>query len=304
MTSFIATSCRGHLRKLSLGGRSFSSVPPSSPSSSRVRITYTSPITSSSHAHNASTVKMTSSPAMTASSSAATKSSYAHAGSSSSSSGKKPKRFRIDPSSPPPKSGWCSRVYPICLGVGLGTGMTVWSMVQDRIKMEGGNPQYNLDQVTLIALVGYPGSGKSTQADKLVKEFKGFQIVSQSNEQSIKEAISKSSSGGPTLLISDNYPTTLPEAQHLESTICPIFVILYFDIPEKDWLNRTKGTSPKQYQEEQKRLEPMIKHFRNRGNILEISADWNDPSEVWEQVQAKVEQVLELKEMGEDVSLS
>lgn len=49
---------------------------------------------------------------------------------------------------------------------------------------------------------------------------------------------------------------------------------------------------------------PLVKHFRNRGNILEISADWDSADEVWEQVEAKVEQVLELKEMGEDVSVA
>lgn len=50
-------------------------------------------------------------------------------------------------------------------------------------------------------------------------------------------------------------------------------------------------------------LQPIVDHFRSRGNILEISAHWDSADEVWEQVEAKVEQVLELRDMGEDVSM-
>ncbi len=47
------------------------------------------------------------------------------------------------------------------------------------------------------------------------------------------------------------------------------------------------------------RLEPLVKKYRDQGNIYEISADWDSADEVWEQVEAKTEQILELREMGE-----
>lgn len=46
-------------------------------------------------------------------------------------------------------------------------------------------------------------------------------------------------------------------------------------------------------------LEPLVKKYRHQGNIYEVSADWDSADEVWEQVEAKTEQILELREMGE-----
>lgn len=167
--------------------------------------------------------------------------------------------------------------------------------------------KYGLDEVTLVCLVGVPGAGKSTQAKKLSSKFKDFQVLSDiSSVDQLKETVEskvKQSKGKETFLIVDGFPGSLQEAQEFEKETSPIFVVLYFDLPEKQWKERN-GQDTSTFNSAAQSLEPLVKHFRHRGNILEISADWPDAEEVWEQVEAKVEQVLELKAMGEDVSVT
>lgn len=202
--------------------------------------------------------------------------------------------------------------------------MTLFSLLRDKVRMEddqagqantkkgarkGTSPQFGLDEVTLICLVGVPGAGKSSQATRMPERFKGFKVLEdvQSVEdlsKRVQEARKASKDGQETLLVVDGFPRTSSEAQAIESKLCPIFVTLFFDLPRKDFTKRfPKRSAETEFDPAAKEVEEVVKAFRKRGNILEISADWESKDEVWEQVEAKVEQVLELKAMGEDVSV-
>ena len=58
------------------------------------------------------------------------------------------------------------------------------------------------------------------------------------------------------------------------------------------------GKNAKDYEKLEKELKPLRENPREKGNIMEIVADW-PKDEVWEMVEAKVEQIIELREMGE-----
>lgn len=60
----------------------------------------------------------------------------------------------------------------------------------------------------------------------------------------------------------------------------------------------TAGRSANEYKTLYEKMQPLRETAREKGNILEMVAMWPQ-NEVWEQVEAKVEQVLELREMGE-----
>lgn len=148
-------------------------------------------------------------------------------------------------------------MYSISLGLGLGFGMIVFPLLRDTIHCEGaqrgkksgkgaggagGKPAYGLDQVTLICLVGVGSSGKSTQASRLPKRFEGFEVISgvSSVDEVHKEVQKRADKNGEkeTLLVLDGYPATLEEAQKIEKDTCPIFVVLYFDLPKEKYAER------------------------------------------------------------------
>ncbi|SOV07080.1 uncharacterized protein UDID_01454 [Ustilago sp. UG-2017a] len=118
---------------------------------------------------------------------------------------------------------------------------------------------------------------------------------------------SRANSKKRTSLILDNFPNTLEDAQRIEKELVPIFCFSFYDLPLKDFGKRlpksTSGEDKKKKVEELKKytenLEPLVKKYRHQGNIYEVSADWDSADEVWEQVEAKTEQILELREMGE-----
>lgn len=103
-------------------------------------------------------------------------------------------------------------------------------------------PLYGLNQVTLICLVGVGASGKSTQAQRIPKRFEGFEVLSglDSAEDVHKEVQKRveGAKGNETLLVLDGYPHTLEEAQAIESETCPVFVVLYFDLPKEKYAQR------------------------------------------------------------------
>lgn len=172
----------------------------------------------------------------------------------------------------------------------------------------GSAPKYTKDQVTLLCLVGPSLSGKTTQAKRLVKRFSSEldDIVSPTSLDELSSILaSRTSSRKRTSLILDNFPTTLEDAQRIEKELVPIFCFSFYDLPLKDFEKRLpKDDKKKQEKVEEfkkytQRLEPLVKKYRDQGNIYEISADWESADEVWEQVEAKTEQILELREMGE-----
>ncbi|KAJ1033618.1 hypothetical protein NDA13_001604 [Ustilago tritici] len=174
----------------------------------------------------------------------------------------------------------------------------------------GSGPKYTKDQVTLLCLVGPSLSGKSTQAKRLLKRFNSEldDIVQPKSIDELASILSsRANSKKRTSLILDNFPNTLEDAQRIEKELVPIFCFSFYDLPLKDFGKRlpksTSGEDNKKKVEEFKKytekLEPLVKKYRHQGNIYEISADWDSADEVWEQVEAKTEQILELREMGE-----
>lgn len=167
-------------------------------------------------------------------------------------------------------------------------------------------PKYSKDQVTLLCLVGPSLSGKTTQAKRLVKRFSELDdVVSPTSFDELSSILASRASGKTrTSLILDNFPTTLEDAQRIENELVPIFCFSFYDLPLKDFEKRLprKGDNKEkveQFQQYSKKLEPLVKKYRDQGNIYEISADWESADEVWEQVEAKTEQILELRERGE-----
>lgn len=172
-------------------------------------------------------------------------------------------------------------------------------------KKEGG-PKYSKDQVSLLCLVGPSLSGKTTQAKRLVNRFKELDdIVQPKSFDELLHIISERAKPGKrTSLVVDNFPTTLEDAQRIEKEIVPIFCFSFYDLPLKDFEKRLPDKKDsKEKVEEFKRytekLQPLVKQYRDQGNIYEISADWESADEVWEQVEAKTEQILELRERGD-----
>ncbi|SJX61036.1 uncharacterized protein SRS1_12259 [Sporisorium reilianum f. sp. reilianum] len=172
-------------------------------------------------------------------------------------------------------------------------------------------PKYTKDQVTLLCLVGPSLSGKTTQAQRLLDRFPDEldAIVAPTSLDDLAALLaSRSRSGAKRIsLILDNFPTTLADAQRIERELVPIFCFSFYDLPLNDFEKRlprsmddkerkSKVEEFRRYSEE---LEPLVKRYRDQGNIYEISADWESADEVWEQVEAKTEQILELRERGD-----
>lgn len=169
-------------------------------------------------------------------------------------------------------------------------------------------PKYTKDEVTLLCLVGPSLSGKTTQAKRLVKRFSDEldDIVSPKSLEELKGILASRSEGRKrTSLVVDNFPTTLEDAQRIEKELVPIFCFSYYDLPLKDFEKRLpkddeeKTGKVEEFKKYTKSLEPLVKKYRDQGNIYEISADWDSADEVWEQVEAKTEQILELRERGD-----
>ncbi|SPO24914.1 uncharacterized protein UTRI_01419_B [Ustilago trichophora] len=177
-------------------------------------------------------------------------------------------------------------------------------------KVTGSGPKYSKDQVTLLCLVGPSLSGKTTQAKRLLNRFSSEldDVVQPSSLEELSSILaSRTSSKKRTSLILDNFPTTLEDAQRIEKEIVPIFCFSFYDLPLKDFETRLPKSSDEKDKEEKveefmkytEKLEPLVKKYRDQGNIYEISADWDSADEVWEQVEAKTEQILELRERGD-----
>ena len=181
---------------------------------------------------------------------------------------------------------------------------------QPKDSKSGPGPKYTKDQVTLLCLVGPSLSGKTTQAKRLVKRFSGEldDIVEPKSLEELDSILSsRAGSKKRVSLILDNFPTTLEDAQKIEKEVVPIFCFSFYDLPLKDFEQRLPESTDEQekkkkveeFKQYTEKLQPLVKKYRDQGNIYEISADWDSADEVWEQVEAKTEQILELREMGE-----
>lgn len=179
-----------------------------------------------------------------------------------------------------------------------------------KVSKRGPSPTSNKDQVSLLCLVGPSLSGKTTQAKRLLHRFSDEldDIIQPTSIEDLASILaSRISSKKRTSLILDKFPQTLEDAQRIEEELVPIFCFSFYDIPLEDFGKRlpksVKGDERTKKVEEFKRyiqkLQPLIKQYRDQGNIYEISADWESADEVWEQVEAKTEQILELRERGD-----
>ncbi|SYW74754.1 uncharacterized protein UBRO2_00164 [Ustilago bromivora] len=154
-----------------------------------------------------------------------------------------------------------------------------------------------------VAGAAYHFMGGTAHAEEARKSDGSGSGPKYTKDQSIDELASilssRANSKKRTSLILDNFPNTLEDAQRIEKELVPIFRFSFYDLPLKDFGKRlpksTSGEDKKKVGEFKKyteNLEPLVKKYRHQGNIYEISADWDSADEVWEQVEAKTEQIL------------
>lgn len=167
----------------------------------------------------------------------------------------------------------------------------------------GTSTKYNKNDVSLLCLIGYPQSGKTTQVEKLEDRWgkDGWKAIKNVDsieelEKAIEEA-RKNDKGKQSSLLIDGFPRNWQEAQEVEKKLCEIFAFAYFHLDEDEWTKRT-GKSKDDYKKIENNLKSLRENPREKGNILEIVAGW-PRDEVWEMVEAKIEQIIELREMGE-----
>ncbi|PWN34572.1 uncharacterized protein FA14DRAFT_160117 [Meira miltonrushii] len=163
--------------------------------------------------------------------------------------------------------------------------------------------KYKKDDVSLLCLIGYPQSGKTTQVENLENKWgkDGWKAIKNVDsmeklEKAIEEA-RKNDKGKQSSLLIDGFPRNWQEAQDVEKKLCEIFAFAYFHMDEDEWTKRT-GKSKDDYKKIENNLKSLRENPREKGNILEIVAGW-PKDEVWEMVEAKIEQIIELREMGE-----
>lgn len=163
--------------------------------------------------------------------------------------------------------------------------------------------KYSKDDVSLLCLIGFPQSGKTTQAENLEIRWgkEGWKAIKNVDsieklEKAIEEA-RKNDQGKQSSLLIDGFPRNWQEAKEVEKKICEIFAFAYFHMEQDEWIKRT-GKSEKEYKQFESELKALRENPREKGNILEIVAGW-PKDEVWEMVEAKIEQIIELREMGE-----
>ena len=95
----------------------------------------------------------------------------------------------------------------------------------------------------------------------------------------------------------------LEQALQFEADVAPILLFIFVDCPLADALLRVKTPAEKEavkaeYIDFEKRMGPLIKHYRDKANFLEITGQW-PADEMWEQVEAKLESALELESRGD-----
>lgn len=163
--------------------------------------------------------------------------------------------------------------------------------------------KYSKDDVSLLCLIGFPESGKTTQVENLENRWgkDGWKAIKNVDsleklEQAIEES-RKNNKGKQSSLLIDGFPRNWEEAKEVEKKLCEIFAFAYFHMDEDEWTKRT-GKNKNEYQKIEKNLKSLRENPREKGNILEIVAGW-PKDEVWEMVEAKIEQIIELREMGE-----
>lgn len=88
-------------------------------------------------------------------------------------------------------------------------------------------PSYQKDEVSLLCLIGFPNSGKSTQASKLQERWgkEGWETVKVGSLEELRKTIEgKQKKGGQLSLIVDGFPRSWEEAQAVEREVSTIEV--------------------------------------------------------------------------------
>ena len=171
------------------------------------------------------------------------------------------------------------------------------------------SPRYTKDQVSLLCLIGPSLSGKTTQAQRLLNRFPSEidDIVSPTSFDHLSSILSSRHSHNRISLLLDDFPTTLDDAERIERELVPIFCFSFYDLPRTEFEKRlAKQTEAKEkakrlqeFVRYTERLDPLLKRYRDQGNIYEISAEWETADEVWDQVEAKTESIFQLRQRGD-----
>jgi UMP-CMP kinase len=170
------------------------------------------------------------------------------------------------------------------------------------------------DNISVIFVVGFRGSGKSTQCSNLAKDY-GFvhlrigdllreevkqesteaKIISKCIQQGklvpkeitiglLDRTIHGWTKQGRTKFLVDGFPRQLDQVVAFEKEVAPIDYTLYFECPQKVIFNRLKGredlVSSEQFQALAEANVPIVDYFKNSGKLLTIQCDSGDAQQV------------------------
>ncbi len=147
-------------------------------------------------------------------------------------------------------------------------------------------PRYTKEEVSLLCMIGVPGAGKTTQAKKIKEKWPEFEMLDDIN--SVDKLIfrvtrdRRPKPGERKSYLVDGFPRSMKDVKRIESELVPVFCVLFHDLP-KEKAEERFGKDSREYKEWEKAREalmPVVKRYRDEGNILEISSDWDDPNEV------------------------
>jgi len=181
----------------------------------------------------------------------------------------------------------------------LGTALLAWNTVMAEEKP---SPIFKKEEVEVFAVIGPPLCGKATQAQRLARRF-DFLLLGPEDDFFTEIATHQVSARGTRLrVIMNGFPKTLDEAAWFEEEICPIAAIVFIDCPPEKAIARTQERAYSAvkggHKLFKKETEGLIAEFRKRGNFLEIDGA-ADLQSTWKQIEAKVDQALELSKRNE-----
>ena len=184
-------------------------------------------------------------------------------------------------------STWQSRSRATLAAVGAISAASILALTLSRPKINcDDKPRFTKDEVTLLCLIGVPGAGKTTQAKKINERWPDFTVLSDINSaEKLIFRITRDQRPKPgqrNSYIVDGFPRTMEDVERVEKELVPVFCVVFNDLPKEKAEERFGKDSAayKQWDKATKALEPVIKRYREEGNIIEISSDWDSADEV------------------------
>lgn len=146
-------------------------------------------------------------------------------------------------------------------------------------------PVFSRDEVTVVMIIGSPKAGKTTNVMRIAKRFDCQVELADSDIYSdialnLPTAHLSNPHGSSKLrIVVDDFavgaPDPLAQALQFEESVAPILLFMFVDCPLKDAELRVdekdRSTLANEYDAWHRRMAPLIKHYRHKGNFLEVS---------------------------------